>query len=384
MKLSKIDIVILLITAIFFIAIPFCVDIVYDAADDARYMFLVSGAYTGEPCPYIVFEGILYGKFLAFMYTLLPTVEWYSVSFYILSLIAFLVISFSLLRLEIKEYAKYFLVLVIFIIHLFYTLRPQNTLLASELAFASLSFLLLKKDWKHMICSVILFFLGTQIRVDAALIPYMICFPLFFRNIQVKSRNFVYVSIVLAIMLMLAVGTKMLDRKAYDTQEWKEFFSYNSARGYIADNPLSKSKVSSMINEDDRLAYELLVDYRFVDRKIMPYEKIKSFSDDLRDEKITTIKWNVIPYFRMYIELGGAVAVILMIILLYPLFKKKKYKDILVLSLSLLMFAVASVYMMSSSFPKVRVMATALLAILSVLFVLCYDARRCCINFFAA
>ena len=120
-----------------FLLLPFFINIFFSLSDDQRYLFISSGAYNGTPCPYLVYEGYIYGTILSTLYKINNNIEWYSVVSWTLYLISFLTIGFSIVRLKINEMLKGLLLLTFSFIHFYMCIHPQFTILASELAFAS-------------------------------------------------------------------------------------------------------------------------------------------------------------------------------------------------------------------------------------------------------
>ncbi len=109
-KTNKFNNILLGCIFVLFLILPFCVNIFFSQSDDQRSLFISSGAYNGNPCPYLVFEGFIYGSIISTLYKINNNIEWYSVASWTLYLISFLIIGFSIIRLKINELLKGLLV----------------------------------------------------------------------------------------------------------------------------------------------------------------------------------------------------------------------------------------------------------------------------------
>ena len=141
-----------------FLLLPFFVNIFF-SHDDQRYLYISSGAYNGTPCPYLVYEGFIYGSIISTLYKINNNIEWYSVASWTLYLISFLIIGFSIIRLKINELLKGLLVFTFSFLHFYMCIHPQFTILASELAFASFALLIQAKNKKYYATAFVLFLL---------------------------------------------------------------------------------------------------------------------------------------------------------------------------------------------------------------------------------
>ena len=175
------------IVSVFFIAlIPFGVDVYYTTPDDPRYIALVSGAYTGTPENELVFVGSMLGFFEAKLYSYFPDFEWYSIIYYIFTLLAFATILWQVLISSLGKWRKIALAVLVLITQVYLSLTPQFTPLATQLGFASFVLLFSRNGGrKRFLLSLLLFLFAVQVRLAAAFIPYMIACPLFFKDINV-------------------------------------------------------------------------------------------------------------------------------------------------------------------------------------------------------
>ena len=342
-----------------FLLLPFFVNIFF-SHDDQRYLYISSGAYNGTPCPYLVYEGFIYGSIISTLYKINNNIEWYSVASWTLYLISFLIIGFSIIRLKINELLKGLLVFTFSFLHFYMCIHPQFTILASELAFASFALLIQAKNKKYYTTAFVLFFIATQIRISAAFLPYMILFPIFFINNKYK-KAFVSFSFLCIIGIVSFATDYMMYNK---TDEWKHFYTYNEARAFIADNPQADNLLQKIKDPEKKKEYELLVKYRLFDPNILTEEEIVEYANILQQQRLETIKINLHNYHLMYNKLGGRTVIITIIWLMIVFIKKRNYKAILFVTSCFIMFLIANIPIISMSYPKERVLLTPIAALL--------------------
>ncbi len=70
---------------------------VYETSDDNAMAFFVEGAY-GTRTAHLVFENIIWGKFLSLLYEILPAIKWYTVAHYAGMYCAFAAISYFMMK----------------------------------------------------------------------------------------------------------------------------------------------------------------------------------------------------------------------------------------------------------------------------------------------
>lgn len=99
-KSKKIDALLAIALNVLFLLIYiYCFIPIQESNDDLAMSFLVEGAY-GSHSEYMIFENILWGKFLVGMSKLVPTVKWYNVLSYLMIFTAFTEMSYTFLRMH--------------------------------------------------------------------------------------------------------------------------------------------------------------------------------------------------------------------------------------------------------------------------------------------
>lgn len=342
---------------VFIAAIPFICQIYYPTSDDLRYIALVSGAYTGAPEKELVFVGSILGGIEAFLYSKIPLIEWYTVIYYILTLFSFCTLLLIVLEHRIERMTKCSIVLVAFISQIYLSLTPQFTTLATQLGFTSLITVLFANGRrKRYLWSYILFFFATQMRLVAAFLPFMIAFPLLIKDIQIKNTKWWKKKLYLALFVIVALVSFVSEKYAYRSDEWQYFNRVNNARGYVSDNPFAANYASGIKNKEDSIAYELYYTYRIFDIDILTLEKFSKYQSDFKSKKLSTILYNVDSYLDKYRALNIWIILILSVYLTFELIRKRKWKGIIMFYMCILLFILANLKMMSTSFPKERVL----------------------------
>lgn len=361
-----------LISLLLIAFIPFALDVYFTTPDDPRYIALVSGAYTGTPEKELVYVGSILGLFEAKLYSFAPDFEWYSIVYYLCTLFAFCTILWQVLVNGFTKWKKVSVFSLVIITQVYLSLTPQFTTLATQLSFASFILMLscnggIKKYW----IGLFLFFLATQVRLAASLIPYLIACPLFLKDINLKSLRWWKEKSWLFGILLIAAVSFTAEKEVYSSEEWKTFTSINDARGYVADNPMAVSYSNEIKDEKDRLAFDLYYRYRIFDLNILTPEKLLEYQKVFKERVIETICFNVKEYFFTYWKMGGWMVVALAVLLMIELIRKRCWNALLIVVATISMFILANLQMMSMSFAKERVM---LCSYVAVLFVLLYMA----------
>lgn len=363
--------VVLLLTILFFALIPFFVDIFWSAADDPRYIFVTSGAYTGLPSGSLLYVGSLYGSFVAFLYNMCPSLEWYSLLYYFFFILAIGIFVIKLLILDISRAVKLLGWVCLCVIHVYMALSPQSTFLAADLSIASIVLIYRYQTKCELIGALIIFFLATQFRLFGALMPYLIILPIFFLNSHVSLKNILRYVFPFFFCVLLSGITFGADALRYNsTKEWQQFKKFDAARCYIADNPLSDQLVSQIKNKEDKLSYELFQKYRIYDTNIMTVDKMVSYAALMKTYRLQNILNNLSSYKNFYVSYGIVWLVLFVLCGSVSFILTRKYKRLLLLFLVLLLFLFANLFMMAQSEAKERALMGALFSLLLAVIVI--------------
>ena len=348
--------------------IPFFFDVYFTTSDDPRFIALVSGAYTGMPEKELIYEGVILGFLETKLYSLAPDFEWYSIVYYLCTLFAFAAILWQVLICDLSKWKRIAVVSLVLITQIYLSFKPQFTTLATQLSFASIILGIspnggYKKYW----LSILLFFFAAQFRLAAALLPYMIAWPLFLKDMNLRSLIWWKEKIWLISIILVVLACYGADKCTYHSEEWKTFNNINDARGYMADNPMAITYSNEIKNEKDRLAFDLYYRYRIFDLNILTPEKLEEYQQIFKQRKFDTICFNGRDYLKTYWNMGGWMVVLLCLWLFSELVRKRQWLALLLCVTSIGMFTLANLNMMSTSFAKERVIFCSYVTLLFVI-----------------
>lgn len=276
-----------------------------------------------------------------------------------------------------NRWIKGAIILISFIAQIYLSLTPQFTTLATQLGFTSLILVLYangRKKW--YLWSSILFFFSTQLRLVAAFIPFMIAFPLLLMDIQIKNISWWKRKSYLALFVIVALVTFVSEKYAYRSDEWQFFNRVNNARGYVCDNPLASGYATEIKNQEDSIAYELYYKYRIFDIDILTPDKFDAYQETFKSRTHQTIKFNVRPYFDAYLNLCSWFVFFVVFVLIFELVRKREWNTMIVYFSCVAMFIIANLQMMSTSFPKERVLLCPCVTMLYITLVFVYHHTR--------
>ena len=356
---ERLNIILLSSCVIFFFLLPLSGKIVFSTWDDYMLTLITSGAYTGNPSPYTIFEGYLYSSFIAFLYSLSNQFEWYSVVQHFLSILAFVVICWNLFKSKITPVLVYILFSVIFVVQLGILLAPTFTLCAAELSLAALVILLnCRGNIKNEIFASLLFLIGAEIRFQAVFLPLIVLVPIILYSQKKKfyySKEFLRTLIVLACMLIGAFACRSYSNFIYNSdKDWQYYSKYNSARGYLNDNPNSIDAMKLLPDDNKKIEYDLIIHYRVNDGNIINADELTKCANYIKDNYSKSVLYNLISYIRTIIRLDGLWAFVFCVILVFELIRKHNYKLLMILFWGCLSVLLACMYMASISVAKER------------------------------
>lgn len=348
---------------------PFCMTCVHASPDDDLMLLFASGAYTGKPSPYLIYSNIIYGCFISSLYKMTPSIEWYSVIQYMLHMFSICVILRGLLQTGINKVLKVLSIIVVLIVSVGCGACLQYTFLAAELSFASIVILLTSKGHKRYILAAFVFWISTLVRLTGAVLPYMICLPILIFPFHLKDCSIKKRCLYLCYLIPLMAFTYLTDKVLYENNEdWKKFVQYNNQRQYINDNPSEKECISLFkAGTAQRNESELMICYRTQDGTILSQKEMKEMVELLNGKRIGNIKKSFYGYYYTY-NYGIRIIVTLFvgILALFYINNKQKIWIITASTVSLFMFILANLYLMSRSRPKEPVMLALILCLIFV------------------
>ena len=233
----------LLISVVFLTAVLLGCPLRFEANDDLAMMRIVSGSYTGQPCEYMVFQNIVIGQFLRWLYTANPEAAWYTIFLYIVHLFVVAALLFAV-------FVHRYDFLSLFLSLLFFGLLYQQVL--TKLSFTTTAFaaalagivLSVSTDSASVrppravmfgISGALLLIAGV-IRLHAMVFALILMLPLII-GIRRNARAAVW-SVLLAACLLVIVLVG--HHRAYYRHDavWSTFLKRNLARGQLQDYPV--------------------------------------------------------------------------------------------------------------------------------------------------
>ncbi len=256
----------------FFILAAWLLPIRYETSDDVAMWGLLRGLWEGWPATdHLIFQSVLYGKFLTLLYNLYDGVEWYPVMMSISQIVAMTIVCYHFYT-KTKDKNLIIPVIVLFYVCWIYLIcRFQFTSTTAILALSSVVLLLDKK----FIAGGLLFVFATLMRFESAMMMGLLLAPLFVYRYKTEICK---CWAPLALILVVAFSLKFVDRQAYHNSSWKEFISYNSARSALQDNPCGWRGFKGIPDGISKNDYELLVyDFCF-DAEVWTIDKLSEMS----------------------------------------------------------------------------------------------------------
>ncbi len=209
----------------------------FQVNDDQIMMWLVSGAYTGEPEWYAVFIHPFLSWVFAKFYTFFPNIPWYPLTWYLAVFLSFFLIHFKVAKSRLGLSQQIFFRVFALILCLHFGIFPQFTLIAGFLAFAGLLVLWSDENQIHRPMKMLAWMaviLSILIRAEAfVLIGLGLGFygAVFSSLLQKKWK-------ILTTILLLFVGLYVIKNFVEYNSEYAEYTTYNKARHSVIDHPV--------------------------------------------------------------------------------------------------------------------------------------------------
>ena len=231
MSKSKVKplLILLLNTAIFAIA-AFALPVLFEDNDDTTMAWIANGVYSGTPDCHLVFINAIWGSLLSFLYTIIPSIEWYSLLFAVLQIVSMTIILLFINNMFGRSWSKYLFFLVYYVLWFLIIIRFQFTTTSAITAFAA-CLLLYKKQY---IAGGILLVIASMVRFSAAGLVGLLMAPAL---VYAYRKDLIRGLVPLALVLVCVAGVYKADSLFYQTPEWSYFREFNSLRGKINDNP---------------------------------------------------------------------------------------------------------------------------------------------------
>lgn len=226
--------------------------------DDYEMTQTLYGACSGNYSHVLLWANILWGYVIEGLLKIFPMVSWYYVTQYIGMFVAFVVVTYVLLKQRVFDDNGYLIFFPLFIIAYEFYIRITFTKTAGLMIAAGIVLLLYLIDTEckrvvPYVGGVVLVLLGNIFRSGVLLMNLFISLSVFIiyvlRKVKNKKLDDVVtwralkgVPLFVCLVLLMVVASQGLDKLNYrlvsQQKGWEEYFEYNSARSSIIDYPL--------------------------------------------------------------------------------------------------------------------------------------------------
>lgn len=357
---------------LFFIGFAYLLPIGFEENDDVIMLLFASGKYSGTPDAHLIFINYVYGLLLTALYSNIGDIEWYTVIFAIIHIIALSVISWIILKKEkIQSAYKLLFIGLLAILEVKFILYFQFTSTAALGSLAGILLIQCQKTFQR-IFGVLLFVVAGLIRFEAAVLVLAILVPVLL-NVFCINRKIIFYKPMLYLTagLVLLFFCKYVDYRSYQgSEKWKYFYQYNKARGTINDNPNAWEIAKTLPAGTSISDYSLLLAF-FPDNKAIELKKITSINQQLKEISFQRKLKNVLPAFRVFTYY----LILLIVACGIIFFSANQKRNNLILIITLLVFFAALFYISLDGSVKYRVFLAALLPLLYVMYS-CIEANK--------
>ena len=210
--------------------------IIFENNDDAQMNSIVAGALSGEPSEYIIFSNILIGKFLIFLYGLMPAVNWYGYYLIFTFWAGYTALQYSFWKIEGSRRSKIVRHLFIFSLLFFSLVILQFTRIAAVAVIGGGALILLSKKLKpvELIFALFLILWGGMIRYSVLLMLIVIGLP-FLLHLLLQKR-FIILGL-LGLIFLSAYGLNRYNQSIYQNNpEYEAYRAFVSLSAQIWEN----------------------------------------------------------------------------------------------------------------------------------------------------
>ena len=348
--------IILLFNAIAFVLMAWLLPIRFEENDDIVMCMIANGNYSGTPDGHLVFINALFGWMLAGLYNLNKMVEWYTLSFCLLHVLAMSGIVTLVMRMSKPSWLKALYLLFLYVLWIRMVIAFQFTTTAGLLCFSG-CLAMLSSNRKWNVLGVFSIFIASLIRFHAAALVGILFSPLFVVK-ALENRQF---SIWILIVVLLSLLGNWADGLFYHEQDWAKYRAYNAVRGKIHDNPnvaLVDVVLPDGVSKED---YQVFLGFEG-DPQIMTLPVLENIYSQIKDRTSIRYSFSNVLQLQLY---RIPLALLFFGYFAFIGFSLKSPRDktrIIVLLVSLLLFVAFLVYLGITATLKNRVFLCMLLA----------------------
>ncbi len=272
-----------LISAFFFISVLLFFPISYETNDDILMIQLLSGYIGGVPLEFPVFSNVILGIFFKILFHINDDINWVVYFYITVNFFSLWGLVYCIIKSKLFLSVKIFGLLVIFLFDAYFLTNLTYTTIAACATISGLIMVipeLLEHNGKkssRLITSFVLIIIGCLIRIEAALMVFVLIFPLFLLNIKrfINRR-----SLQILVFPILLVSSVIIFNTVYlmAHPDWEQYYQYNKNHQQLRDTPRSlildenpSFQKSVRWSENDRYLFFYWVKF---DQQVFSNEKI--------------------------------------------------------------------------------------------------------------
>lgn len=243
----------------FFAVMAMVLPLGFEENDDVAMAMIANGSYSGAPDGHLVFINILYGWVIAALYSWTTAIEWYTLAFAVLQILSMSVLAYCILTMPNRSrWERVLWMILLYVLWARMIVALQFTTTAGVVCLAG-CMLLLRERKRARWTGVLLVIVASLIRYHAASLVGLLMAPIILFTYRTEWRKY----LPLLLMMVVAVGCRMVNKKIYDSDpEWKYYREYNMARAQLNDNPsaykLQQENLPEGVDIED---YKLLLQF---------------------------------------------------------------------------------------------------------------------------
>jgi hypothetical protein len=342
---------VLLISIIQFSIIIVVFPLTFEISDDYFMNAIASGALSGTPSEFLMFTNVLIGKLLVWLYSIMPSINWYT--FYLLTTLfaGYTAIQFSFYRLKTDFSIRIFRHLMILALFL-YSLHTSGFTLTATIA-ATGGFLLILTSSRSMKISI---FCGLALVVLAALIRNYIFYMMFLiilplSAIALLKRRYIQTSAVLLTALLALIAIKF-DQKMYaKSPGFSEFRAIGSLSSKLYFNNNRYINYDDMSENLEKLGWDE-TEYGIISRSLYDPNNELFYKDNLkllipssgtkqdkwnRSGMINSLKPAVRSFWKYLVSRYNVFLVVLIVAIIFVGRQKSRFGAFLLFSLYIML-----------------------------------------------
>ena len=264
----------------------------FQTNDDELMMWMVSGAYTGEPESFAVFIHPILSWSFSKLYTFSPAIPWYPLTWFLAIYLGY----FGLLKVLFQRnlansQAKKVIAFILFCLIVHFSFFLQFTIVAGFVGLGGFSLLILgssKIRFSQLIFPILLVSISILIRWESfVLIGLGICSYLLFLDLEFLKKKFPILTLILLLFLAGFFSRIYWEKSS----SFAEFITYNKARAAVSDHPVtfrlqSEEKISPeskwfyfsqwMMEDDGISILELAERKSLLDKGLFDFRQLES------------------------------------------------------------------------------------------------------------